>query len=105
MTYVLIISFDGDIFNETAQSTYSHENTRGLGNYLGNAFTTGCYHRGKTIKAIGESIIHGETGSRSDQRICNIKTEIFDLTKNSWSEIADYPHARDYDSGLDNNYE
>ena len=45
--------------------------TLGLGNYRGNALTTGCDHFGKN---------------------CFNKTEILDMTTLEWSDAPDFPY-------------
>ena len=45
--------------------------TQGLGNYNGNAITTGCY----------------------DEKECYLKTEILDMTTMTWSDANDYPYS------------
>ena len=50
-------------FEKTQNSYYAHYQTFGLGNYRGNAFTTGCSHEGG---------------------FCYQKTEILDMTEMKW---------------------
>ena len=62
-----ISSYDGLKFEKTQNSYYSHVETLGLGNYRGNAFTTGCNPNAMYI---------------SDG--CEQKTEIFDMELMQW---------------------
>ena len=69
-------------FELMPKSFYSHSETLGLGNYRGNAFTTGC------------------SPSGSNWKQCNRKTEIFDMKNLTWSnvlDVPDYPFATDYE--------
>ena len=59
-------SYDGLKFEKTQNSYYSHSETFGLGNYRGNAFTTGCSPN---------TYISGD---------CDKKTEIFDMEEMQW---------------------
>ena len=72
-------------------SNYNHHETFGLGNYRGNALTTGC-----SPKAIKWSSEHGSYVS--DQDVCHKKTEIFDLKEMRWYDAPDYPFIRDTSS-------
>ena len=63
-------SFDGTSFEETASSKVSHQETGGMGNYKGQALTTGC--------------------SKGDG--CGLRTEIMDMDKMRWSDEDDYPY-------------
>ena len=70
-----IFSFDGENYAQVEDSKYSHDQTFGLGNYRGKAFTTGCYYiqaRGCTSK---------------------VATEFLDMTTLKWSDGPDYPFA------------
>ena len=67
----VILSYDGENFVSAESSKYSHYNTKGLANYLGNVLTTGCY----------------------DSKSCYIKTEIMNVTTQQWSDGPDYPFA------------
>ena len=43
VTFILpVLSFDGEYFHATESSEFSHWNVLGLGNYRGQALTTGC---------------------------------------------------------------
>ena len=64
-------SFDGQNYELVASSKYEHGHTYGLANYKNHAFTTGCNGSGKT---------------------CNLKTELFDMETQSWSDGPDYPY-------------
>ena len=66
-----ILSYDGENFMSAESSKFSHYNTKGLANYLGNVLTTGCY----------------------DSTDCYIKTEIMDVSTQQWSDGPDYPFA------------
>ena len=61
-------------------SNYNHHETFGLGNYRGNALTTGC------------------SPKADDQDVCHKKTEIFDLKEMRWYDAPDYPFIRDTSS-------
>ena len=63
-------SFDGTSFEETASSKVSHQETFGMGNYKGQALTTGC----------------------STSGACGLRTEIMDMDKMRWSDEDDYPY-------------
>ena len=69
---ILFFSFDGENFTTLPDSQFSHMWTLGLGNYQGNAFTTGCDHFGKN---------------------CFNKTEILDMTTLEWSDAPDFPYS------------
>jgi len=71
-----IFSFDGKYYVRVEDSKYSHHNTKGLGNYRGKAFTTGCYSKGCD-----------KTGSNK------VATELLDMTTMKWSDGPDYPYA------------
>ena len=60
--------FDGEFTQPAGSSKYSHKRTLGMGNYMGQALTTGCYY-----------------GS------CAVKTELMDMTTFTWSDGPDYP--------------
>ena len=64
------ISFDGTSFEETASSKVSHQETFGMGNYKGQALTTGC----------------------STSGACGLRTEIMDMDRMRWSDEEDYPY-------------
>ena len=67
-----IFSFDGENYVTVENSKYSHDQTLGLGNYRGKAFTTGCWSVGCTSK---------------------VETELLDMTTMKWSDGPDYPFA------------
>ena len=52
-----ILRFDGEFYLSAGSSTYSHQRTMGMANYLGKALTTGCY----------------------DNSACYVKTELMDM--------------------------
>ena len=60
--------FDGEFTQPAGSSKYSHQYTLGMGNYMGQALTTGCW-----------------SGS------CAVKTELMDMTTLTWSDGPDYP--------------
>ena len=66
-----VLSYDGENFMSAESSKFSHYNTKGLANYLGNVLTTGCY----------------------DSVNCYIKTEIMDVSTQQWLDGPDYPFA------------
>ena len=63
-------SFDGQHYNKTEISKYSHRGTYGLANYQGNALSTGC---------------------NVNNAQCSLKTEIMDMTTLKWSDGPNYP--------------
>ena len=69
--------FSGDHFQPISGSSYSHFETLGLGNYRGQAFTTGCNHN-----------IPGYDPQR-DENQCSTKTEILDLKQFLWRNTRD----------------
>ena len=69
-------SFDGENYDTVKASKYGHGVTYGLGNYKGNAFTTGCHAK-----------------MRLDYD-CSVKTEILDMKTMIWSQAADYPYTK-----------
>ena len=66
-----IFSFDGQYFQTAGSSKVFHDYTLGLGNYMNQALTTGCY------------------GSTS----CHVKTELLNVATLEWSNGPDYPFA------------
>ena len=80
-------SFDGASFKQMPKSWTYHSETFGLGNYRGNAFTTGCSPNG------------------GDWKNCNRATEIFDTNDLTWfhplvgleKPIPDYPFATEFE--------
>ena len=64
----LFLSFDGQSYQSTGLSEYSHGATYGIANYRGKALTTGCYFKS-----------------------CGLKTELMDMTTLTWSAGPDYP--------------
>ena len=63
--------FDGEFTQPAGSSKYTHQLTFGMGNYLGQALTTGCYK--------------DYTGSN-----CYVKTELMDMTTLTWSDGPGY---------------
>ena len=61
--------FDGEITQPAGSSKFSHVLTYGMGNYIGQALTTGC--------SVGSN--------------CNVKTELMDMKTLTWSDGPDYP--------------
>ena len=64
--------FDGEFTQSAGSSKYFHYLTYGMGNYMGQALTTGCY-------------------SSSSSANCFVKTELMDMTTLTWSDGPDYP--------------
>ena len=64
-------SFNGEFIRSAGSSRYSHQYTRGMGNYAGKALTTGC----------------------SYGTDCAVKTELMDLVTLQWTDGPDYPFA------------
>ena len=64
-----MLRFDGEFTQPAGSSKYSHKRTLGMGNYMGQALTTGCY----------------------DNSNCGVKTELMDMTTLTWSDGPDYP--------------
>ena len=63
--------FDGENFQTAGSSKFSHRYTLGMGNYKGQAITTGC----------------------SDISTCSIKTELMNMETLEWSNGPDYTFA------------
>ena len=61
--------FDGEFTQPAGSSKYSHKRTLGMGNYMGQALTTGCWGNSN----------------------CAVKTELMDMTTLTWSDGPDYP--------------
>ena len=85
-------SFDGNEFKPMPKSYFYHSETFGLGNYRGNAFTTGCSPNG------------------ADWKYCNRVTEIFDMNSLTWFDpfdlernIPDYPFATEFEYVIGHN--
>ena len=68
-SYPFVFRFDGENSQPAGSSKYSHLWTEGMGNFMGQALTTGCY-----------------TGSD-----CAVKTELMDMSTLTWSDGPDYP--------------
>ena len=66
---IVVLRFDGEFYHSAGSSTYSHQLTHGMANYLGKALTTGC----------------------GDNSGCGVKTELMDMNTLTWSSGADYP--------------
>ena len=80
-------SFDGVEFKKTQSSLRTHIGTFGLGNYRGNAFTTGCSPDDPNFVNFGDDS-------------CSIKSEIYDMTDMIWlnyRDVPDYPFATEYE--------
>ena len=60
------------------KSTFSHQETYGLGNFRGQALTTGCF-------------VNIGSWARDS---CYLKTEILDLQSGEWSLARDYPFSQ-----------
>ena len=63
------LSFDGQSYQSTGLSEYSHRFTGGMANYREKALTTGCY----------------------DSSECYVKTELMDMNTLTWSSGPDFP--------------
>ena len=63
-----MLRFDGEDSQPAGSSKYSHRETYGMGNFMGQALTTGCWE-----------------GS------CAVKTELMDMSTLTWSDGPDYP--------------
>lgn len=72
LKFLIYFSFDGERYVTVEKSKYPHDQTLGLGNYRGKAFTTGCYRNGCRRK---------------------VATEFLDMTTIKWSNEPDYPFA------------
>lgn len=69
-------------FKKTQASFHAHIETFGLGNYRGNAFTTGCSPQADEF---------------ADFEDCSRSSEIFDMTDMTWlnfRDVPDYPFTR-----------
>ena len=84
--------FDGVEFKQTESSPRPHIGTFGLGNYRGNAFTTGCSPEAPNFDDFGDDS-------------CSRTTEIFDMTDMAWASyhrnFPDYPFVTEYRYVLD----
>ena len=69
-----MFSFDGENQEGVVYAKFSHRYTMGLGNYRGNAFTTGCWGYGSDCSS-------------------KVATEILDMTTLTWTRGPDYPFA------------
>lgn len=67
----LYLSYDGENYEKLVNSKYLHDWSLGLGNYNGNALTTGC----------------------QSSKQCYVKTEIFEMATMTWSSAEDYPYG------------
>ena len=65
-------TFDGQYFEATESSLFSHRRTTGLGNYHGKAFTTGCE-------------------MYEEYEECGPKTEMMNMSTLRWESGPDYP--------------
>ena len=68
---IYFLSFDGDNFENVADSTCDHDLTYALANYRGSPMTT---------------------GSRNNPD-CYVKTEIYNFENNQWNDAPDYPYS------------
>ena len=78
-------------FKKTQASFHAHIETFGLGNYRGNAFTTGCSPQADEF---------------ADFEDCSRSSEIFDMTDMTWLSyrnvrVPDYPFTTEYEYVLD----
>ena len=88
--FKMFLSFDGLEFKHTEPSLHQHIGTFGLGNYRGNAFTTGCSPDAPRFDYFPYS--------------CNRISAIFDMTDMTWSNyryVPDYPFTTEYEYALD----
>ena len=69
ISMIFVLRFDGEFYHSAGSSTYSHQRTTGMANYLGKALTTGCV----------------------DSSECYVKTELMDMSTLNWSSGPDYP--------------
>ena len=79
-------SFDWGGFELAGWSQYPHIETFGLGNYRGNALTTGC------------------SPNAPDFDDCSRRTEIFDMTDMTWRNFWNNPGVPDYPFAKTNEY-
>ena len=89
--FKMFSSFDGVEFKQTMSSLRSHIGTFGLGNYRGNAFTTGCSPDALNFDDFGDDS-------------CSRTSEIFDMTDMTWlnyRHVPDYPFTTEYEYALD----
>ena len=68
-SYPFVFRFDGENSQPAGSSKFSHKYTYGMGNFMGQALTTGC--------RFGSS--------------CAVKTELMDMSTQTWSDGPDYP--------------
>ena len=78
LTFRTFLRFDGQDFETVGSSQFSHRETFGLGNYKGQALTTGC-------------CIREMRGC--ERAACSIKTELLNMTTMTWSNTIsqDFP--------------
>ena len=93
LLFIIFSSFDGVEFKQTPSSLRSHIGTFGLGNYRGNAFTTGCSPAAPNFEDFGDDS-------------CSTSSEIFDMTDMTWLSyrnvrVPDYPFTTEYEYVLD----
>ena len=74
-SFIFYSRFDGESYQAAGTSTYHHQNA-GLANYLGKAFTTGCWASNPSL------------GGN-----CHYKTELMDMDTLTWSSGPDYPYS------------
>ena len=92
--FKMFSSFNGVEFKQTQSSLRPHIGTFGLGNYRGNAFTTGCSPDAPNFDDFGDDS-------------CSRTSEIFDMTDMMWSSylnvrVPDYPFTTENEYVLDN---
>ena len=72
-----MLRFDGEHFTTAGSSKFSHTLTYGMGNYKGQALTTGCLETNSVVSSN-----------------CGVKTEIMDMTTLKWTDGPDYTFGR-----------
>lgn len=75
-----IFSFDGEDFELVEENSNHRHRSAGLGNYQGNAFTTGCDP---------DYLFNDEF-----YEDCGKKSEILNLSSLTWSTAPEFPYAR-----------
>ena len=87
LLFKMFSRFDGVEFKQTESSQRPHIGTFGLGNYRGNAFTTGCSPDAPNFDDFGDDS-------------CSRSSEIFDMTDMTWlnyRNVPDYPFTKEYE--------